>query len=1353
MDAEKRESRPNPRQTANPLSALFFCWTIDLFREGYSKDLTVEDLYRPLTDDTSKVLGDKLERQWERQVEQAQKRNKKPSLRSALLRAFAWEYGKLGFIVFVSEIVIRLGQPLLLGQLLAYFQPTSTMDKSDALMYAGGIVLFTAVNTLLMNHFMLGAFHSGMRVRAACCSLIYRKSLRLSRTALGETAAGQVVNLLSNDVSRFDLVSVFIHYLWSSPVIAVIIAYLMWVEIGWPAFVGIAAVFVVVPLQAYTGKLSAIFRRKTAFKTDKRVRLMDEILSGIQVIKMYAWEKPFSKLVILARRAEIQMVTKTSYIRGIYMMFHMCTTRIALFATLITMAITEQPLQVNKVFVSLSYFNIISMTMSQMFVRGIAEVAEALVSVKRLQDFMLHDEFCSSQSPLEAYWKPTTPPTSADEKHASNGSVAKPEKKEKAAEGAMVELQKVTAKWDPDATDDTLTGVDIKVPKGKLVIVIGHVGAGKSSLLQAILGELTLTSGSCTVRGKVSYACQEPWVFAATVRQNIIFGRPFDRRRYNEVVRVCALQRDFEQFPRGDMTVVGERGTSLSGGQKARINLARAVYNDADIYLLDDPLSAVDTHVGKHLLEECINVYLGNKTRILVTHQLQFLSEADHIVILNNGAVEMQGSFQELASKVDYAELMGIQEGTESNDGSSSEQPEEDRHQSPIHNMLRQISERSRSSSRDLRDIEESAEAKNAAAEMAEASSKGKTGGKSVYLEYFRAGANFFMITIMAILFALAQAAASGSDYFVSYWISIEEMRNRTSLNVVNETELAEEVNDTTTLKPMLLDEKELDFEMLSTDTYVYMYTAIIVALFVFAVTRSFTFYKVCMRSSERLHHLLFHSIIRTRMRFFDTNPSGRILNRFSKDIGSIDELLPKALLDASQVFFLMIGCLILALIVNYLLVLPLLVLSVIFWFDRRVFLKTSKNIKRVEGITKSPVFTHLHATLQGLTTIRAYGAQDILKDEFDKHQDLHSSAWYMFITTSTAFGFSLDILSLIYIACVTFSFLVFEGALGGEVGLAITQSMALTGMIQWGMRQSAEVANQMMAVERILEYAALEPEPNLESPPAKKPPKDWPSLGEIRFTNVFLKYSPTDHPVLKDLNIVIRAREKIGIVGRTGAGKSSLIAALFRLAWIEGDIVIDGINTKDIALQELRSKISIIPQDPVLFSGTMRKNLDPFEEYPDNLLWEAIGEVELKDALHESHGLQSRVAEQGSNFSVGQRQLVCLARAIIRNNKILMLDEATANVDPHTDGLIQTTIRRKFKDCTVLTVAHRLNTIMDSDKVLVMDSGRMVEFDHPHMLLKNSDSYFSKMVQDTGKNMAEQLARVAEESYKSLHS
>lgn len=1317
MDTGKKRDNPNPREHANPISVLFFLWTVGLFRKGYRENLVEEDLYNPLKTDESEYLGNKLENQWERQLKKS--KGKKPSLLKAIAFAFSWEYFFLGVCHLINDLGIRLVQPMLLGMLLEYFKPGSTTEKEDAYLYAGGIVLLTMFSMLMFNHFTVGAFHVGMRVRAACCSLIYRKSLRLSRTALGETAAGKVVNLLSNDVSRFDMVSIFLHAMWTAPLSAIVITYILYTDAGYSGLIGIGIVFLIVPVQVYTGKLTSIYRRRTAIKTDERVRLMDEIISGIQVIKMYAWEKPFAAMVRIARKAELDVVIKTSYIRGLFMTFQITTTRIAMFGTMISIVLFGRKLSADKIFVYQSYFTVLAFSMSMQFVRGVAEIAETLVSIKRLEEFLTLEEFQETTS-------------------KENNVI------EKIDNSQGLSLTGVTAKWNASTKDNTLKDIDLHAKRGMLIAIIGQVGSGKSSLLQAILGELPIANGTISKFGKISYACQEPWVFASTIRQNIVFGRPFDRSRYNKVVRVCALERDFKQFPYGDLSLVGERGSSLSGGQKARINLARAVYNEADIYLLDDPLSAVDTHVGKHLFNECINSYLASKTRILVTHQLQYLRDADHIVILNDGAIQVQGSFQDLlGSQVDYAQLLGL-DGTESEEISTEDKPEAERIENePIKILLRQISRMSvKSKSSDKTTIEPVFE-EVAAPINVEASSKGVL-KKSVYYEYFSSGANMCVVFIIGLMFLIAQTAASVTDWWMAYWITQEELRTYYENQNIRATESIP-VDNSTSQDTW---DEELK-NMPSSYTYLYIYTGIVVILFTITITRSFSFYKFCMRCSSKLHNSMFTSIIHTRMRFFDLNPSGRIMNRFSKDMGSVDELLPKAIMDASQIILMMIGSLVVTVSVNLYFLIPIVVMGSIFWFIRRIYLKTSKNVKRLEGITKSPVFTHLNATLQGLTTIRAYGAQNILRSEFDKHQDLHSSSWYMFITTSQAFGFTLDVMCLIFIALVTFSFLLLEDTFGRSVGLAITQSMALVGMMQWGMRQSAEVANQMMSVERIVEYKYTPEEPDLETPPNVKYPPNWPSEGRIVFEKMYLRYGESDQPsVIKNLNLIIRPKEKVGIVGRTGAGKSSLIAALFRLAHVDGVILIDDVDTGTIGLHDLRKNISIIPQDPVLFSGTLRRNLDPFDQYPDYMLWRVLDDVELKDSVDGSLGLDSHVSEGGSNFSVGQRQLVCLARAILRSNKVLMLDEATANVDPQTDSLIQKTIRTKFADCTVLTVAHRLNTIMDSDKVLVMDGGMMVEFDHPHVLLQNMEGHFYSMVQETGSNMAEQLARIAEESY-----
>ncbi|XP_032678119.1 multidrug resistance-associated protein 4-like [Odontomachus brunneus] len=1393
MDSPRMKSRPNPKEKANIVSVLLWWWATDVFRLGYTKVAELEDFYELLKEDRSNILGDRLEKRWTIELENSKKQKRRPNLLRTILRTFLLEYSVLTLQHIITEFFIRLSMPFLLGGVLRYFRNDSMETYETALWYAAGMCTASILNVICFNHFCFGAAQVGSKIRIAVCSVMYRKALRLRETALGETTPGKVVNLIANDVNRFTFVSLTTQYMWSAPLCSLFVAYILYSEIGYSSLIGIAIIFTVAPIQSYTGKLMSKYRLQTAIKTDERVRLMDEIISGVQVIKMYAWEKPFCALVELARKLELRVVTKSSYIRGIYMTFSLFTTRMALCSVLISMLLFGHKLTADKVFVISTYFNILSFTMTSMFVRGVAELAECLVGVRRLQNFLMYEEYESRnvivcKQPSSNYNGKTHSESDkisgqnisyingdVENCEISNGDVENCEISNGDVENCeisnddvkwnrsasirtdskdsitneqvfcvhnwAVKMTNVNAKWELGNLENTLEDLNLEVEKGKLYAVIGMVGSGKSSLLSAILGEISLVNGETRVHGKLSYAGQDAWVFGSTIRQNILFGQNYDCQRYQEVIKVCALLKDLQQFPQGDQTVVGERGNMLSGGQKARINLARALYRQSDIYLLDDPLSAVDAHVSKHLFHDCIKKYLAGKTTILATHQLQYIKEVDGIILLEQGKMKYFSHYQDLlAYQPEYNVLL------------SEEDEEAD--ELSVHKRMREqqiFTSSTKNSTLEISKIEEGGENENVTKKVdLEKTSRGVVKG-SLLVKYFQIGANLYRASFILFMFIITQIVVSLNDYFVPILLNAEEKR-RYLANLESSNRTTVSANATS-----------LDTDIWPMTTYIYIYTGIVLSIFIVAIIRSWFLYNTCTMCNQRLHNLMFNALIRTGMRFFDTNSSGRILNRFSKDMGAIDELLPKGILDSYQSNMLMIGAVTVTCIVNPFFIIPILVISITFYLLRKKYLNISKDIKRLEGMTRSPVFTRMSTTLNGLFTIRAYCNQSILTKEFDRLQDLHTSCMYTYDVTTTIFSFYLDIFCVILITIVTFTFLLTNNSFtGGEVGLGITQILAISGSMQYVMRQNADMTNQIMALERIIDYIQLPPESNfrdrgvfLQKKKSNKwdmelpanAPKNWPSKGSIEFKNVYMRYADETPPVLKELDIVILAGEKIGIVGRTGAGKSSLISALFRLAKVEGVIEIDGVNTDSIALEDLRCKISIIPQDPVLFSGTLRSNLDPFDEFSDKELWDVLEEVELKDAIvNVGNGLESRVFERGSNYSVGQRQLVCLARAILRNNRILMLDEATANVDPHTDALIQCTIRKRFATCTMLIVAHRLNTIMDSDKVLVMDKGYVAEYDHPHVLLQNNHGKFTSLVRET--NTYDQLVKVAKQSY-----
>uniref|UniRef100_A0A8C4X1U4 Cystic fibrosis transmembrane conductance regulator n=1 Tax=Eptatretus burgeri TaxID=7764 RepID=A0A8C4X1U4_EPTBU len=1056
--------------------------------------LEEDDMFTVLPQDSSEDLGERLMRCWKAELERASKKQGKPSLSRAIVHCFWKMYIILGFFAFTEE-ALRIIQPLLLGGLINYFQHAYS-SQATAYLYAAGVSGCAFAFAIIHHIYFFQSQRIGMRIRVALCHLIYSKALRLSSTAMKYTTTGQVVNLLSNDVNRFDQVTIFMHYLWIGPLQAAAVVGLLWQEVGIACLAGISVLVILMPMQTLIGSVFSRYRRKTAIFTDNRIRTMSEVISGMRIIKMYTWEKSFSLLVAYMRKLEVAKIMKTSYLRGMNMAWFFVASKLILYFTFVTYALEGEVINARRVFVAVSFYNSVRLTVTLFFPNAIQTTFEAIISIKRIK-------VCCHSVPLP-----------------------------------------------------TLDDVSLSAFPGELVAVIGPVGSGKSSLLAALLGELPFQKGSLKHVGQLAYATQQSCVFPGTVRSNILFGSSYNKLHYNRVVKACALTKDLQLLAEGDMTVIGDRGITLSGGQKARINLARAVYQDADIYLLDDPLSAVDSEVGRFLFD---------------------------------------------------------------NDPQSTE---EDRGEGSV--------------------------------------------GMAIYLRYLRAGAGWFVLFIVLLMNVVAQV--------------------RCNLRMV----------------PMQVLLCELTSNINMTEYPVLNLYNILACI------------------------------------------PGRVLNRFSKDIGQMDDLLPFTMVDFMQLFLMIVGAIIVAVSVIPWLLILVLPLCGIFIFLRRYYLATSRDIKRLESTTRSPVFSHLSSSLIGLETIRVYKGQQRFQIAFDCMQDLHTASWFLFLTTSRWLAVRLDVLCAIFVTAVSFCSIFLANILdAGSVGLAVSYATSLTGMFQWGVRQSAEVENLMTSVERVMEYSDLKPEAAWES---KAPPKNWPAQGTVMLDRVNFRYTPDGPLVLRNLSVAFQAKEKVGIVGRTGAGKSSLLTALFRLTELEsGRVIIDDVVIADLGLHYLRRAISIIPQDPVLFTGSMRKNLDPFDEHSDTDLWNVLEEVQLRQAVEDLPGrLDSELAESGSNFSVGQRQLVCLARALLRHNRILVIDEATANVDPRTDALIQQTIRNKFDNCTVLTIAHRLNTIVDCDRILVMAEGQAREFASPHVLLERPDSLFSRLVEQAGHGEAQALRKTA---------
>eukprot|EP00038_Savillea_parva_P027846 m.61790 g.61790 ORF g.61790 m.61790 type:complete len:1379 (+) comp8046_c0_seq2:397-4533(+) len=1249
---------PVERWLLSPVSIaerVSYSWVSPLMHRAQSTVLGPEDMAPiPPTDD-AEYLANKLEYEWKREQD---RHGDKANIVMAYFRAFRPRLFKV-CMYHMMEATFLVLQSWLLGKLILAIEDDSADDVVYG--YSAALVVAFFTTSCVLHHF---AFMEGWRFGQVCMAAtlgaVYRKSLRLRQQDMAEISSGFVLNLITNDAERFLQACIFVPFVFIGPLMLLAATLLVWEVVGWPAFCGMAFLVITIPIYMLLSRKLKNLRNKIASITDSRVKTMSEVLSGMRVLKMNGWINPFRDLIWNIRTEEIKALRQVAQIRGFQYGLNFATPTILAAAVFLPYVIaTDGELSERVVFTTMALFNSVRFIIGMCVPFSLQSIAEMRVVFSRINRMLSMKESGSSSNAHQ------------DEKsglHRPEGQSA-------------ISLSDVTLRWSAEA-EPVLKNASFEVVRGELVMVVGPVGSGKTALLMAILNELLPESGKIRVSGTIAYAPQEAWILSDTVRANILFGEPYRKDQYNKVIKMCQLEHDFKLFDQGDMTFVGERGVTLSGGQRARIGLARAVYSERDIFVLDDPLSAVDAKVGSKIFEECLQgPLLSTKTRILVTHQLQFASRADKIVVLDKDhRITACGSHQELSAQgIDFTGIVL--------DGDEPQSP-------TVGTRVRTISTSSTTSSTSLVTKPAASAAKSGEGNKSFGASGPKKEERSsgvvtfkTYAEYAGAGFGNRVGTAILLVFMLVTQV---SDIMTSWWLaewadmSPEDQDGPTPINV---------------------------------------YGGLIASTTVLSFVRAALFMLGAIRAATLLHNRALKAVLGSPILFFDTTPVGTILNKFSKDIGYVDDLLPMTAFDFLAGAITVVAIVLLASVLNPYIFLVSVPLTVIFFFLRKYYLKASREIKRVEAIQRSPKYGLVQSSMIGLTTIRSRGANDRFYKMMAKLQNAHSQAYLSFILTSRWLGFRLDLISTVFITAVTFVGVALRDSLGsGTVGLSLIYCFTLSGLFQWIVRQSAEVENQMISVERITQLNSLEQEHD-EGGPA---PEGWPSSGSIEFKNVTMRYSEDSPLVLRGLNFFIESGEKIGIVGRTGAGKSTLMEVLFRLSPHGGAILLDNVDTNTITMDKLRESISVIPQEPLLFSGSIRFNIDPFNNYTDDRIWAAINDVQLTSQL--ANGLETVVAENGSNFSVGQRQLICLARALLRSNRFLILDEATANIDPATDNIIQEVIRERFQDWTVLTIAHRLNTVIDSDKILVLDKGGVAEFGPPARLRKARGSLFAEL-------------------------
>ncbi|XP_033468170.2 ATP-binding cassette sub-family C member 3 isoform X2 [Epinephelus lanceolatus] len=1340
------DPNPCPETTAGFLSTMTFWWFTRMAIKGYKMPLQAKDLWSLNQRDTSKVTVPKLLKEWEKEQAKAKSEHSlssqavyskpppsttnhigegesspeevevllsnqkaapyQPSFLRALIKAFG-PYFLIGSAYKLLQDIITFVNPQLLRMLISF---TKQKGAPDWWGYSlAFLMFFTAfLQTLILHHHFQYCFVTGMNVRTAIIGAIYRKALVITNAAKRSSTVGEVVNLMSVDAQRFMDLTTFLNMLWSAPLQIMLALYFLWQNLGPSVLAGVAVMIMLIPFNAVIAMKTRAYQVEQMQYKDSRIKLMSEILNGIKVLKLYAWENSFKEKVLVIRQKELNVLRKTAYLGALSTMawtsapFLVALTTFAVYVTVDENNI----LDAEKAFVSLSLFNILRFPLN-MLPQVISSMVQASVSLKRIQGFLSHDEL---------------DPDSVDRKNtATDFSVT------------VINGKFTWAKEDPPI----LHNINMMVPQGSLMAVVGHVGCGKSSLISALLGEVEKLEGEVSIRGSVAYVPQQAWIQNATLRDNILFGNPYNEQKYRCVLEACALTPDLEVLPGGDMTEIGEKGINLSGGQRQRVSLARALYSDADIYLLDDPLSAVDAHVAKHIFDNLIGPegVLKGKTRILVTHGISFLPQVDNIMVMVEGRVSEMGSYQELLKQNgafaeflrNYAleDIIEEEEATEDliedeelypDDALSNHTDMVDNE--PVineakRNFIRQISiisadgenPRSRSVRRHGCSQRKHSEQldKKKPHEMqkliqSETTETGRVKTK-VYLEYAKAVGPLLSVLI-CLLYGCQSAAAIGANIWLSQWTN-DASRNQTKENV---------------------------------NMRVGVYAALGIAQGILVMISSFTLAMGNIGAAKKLHHNLLTNKLHTPQSFFDTTPIGRVINRFSKDIYIIDEALPATVLMFLGTFFVSLSTMIVIVSSTPIFAVVIVPLAFIYIFVQRFYVATSRQLKRLESVSRSPIYSHFSETVTGSSVIRAYGRHSAFVLMSDMKVDENQKSYYPGIVSNRWLGVRIEFIgNCIVLFAALFAVTGKENLNPGLVGLSVSYALQVTMSLNWMVRMTSDLENNIVAVERVKEYCETKTEAPWEVED-KKPPPEWPTKGNVEFHDYSVRYREGLDLVLKDLTLNVKGGEKIGIVGRTGAGKSSMTLCLFRLLEAAaGEITIDEVKIAEIGLHDLRSKLTIIPQEPVLFSGTLRMNLDPFDKYSDEEVWAALEHSHLhKFVSNQQAKLELECSEGGENLSVGQRQLVCLARALLRKTRILILDEATAAIDLETDDLIQSTIRTQFEDCTVFTIAHRLNTIMDYTRVLVLDKGKIAEFDTPTNLISQRGIFYG-MAKDAG--------------------